>query len=163
MSDTVEQDSVTTVHYTGTFLDGEVFDSSDGGSPLAFLVGHGNMIAGFEQELMGAAVGEKREFTLTPDRAYGERDEDAIQQMERSLFPQDLELEVGMVLAAHSDQGPIQMAISAIDGDTVTVDFNHQMAGMTICFSVEVVEVRPATADEITHGHAHGPGGHHHH
>ena len=82
--------------------------------------------------------------------------------MERSLFPQELELEVGMVLAAHSDQGPVQLSIAAIDGDNVTVDFNHQMAGMTICFSVEVVEVRPATADEMTHGHAHGPGGHHH-
>jgi FKBP-type peptidyl-prolyl cis-trans isomerase SlyD len=162
MSDTVERDTVTTIHYAGTVLDGEVFDSSDGGSPLAFLVGHGNMIAGFEQELMGAAVGEKREFTLTPDRAYGERDEDAIQQMERSLFPRELELEVGMVLAAHSDQGPVQMAITAIDGDLVTVDFNHQMAGMTICFSVEVMEVRSATADEMTHGHAHAPGGHHH-
>jgi len=163
MSDTVEQDSVTTVHYTGTFLDGGVFDSSEGGPPLAFLVGHGNMIAGFEQEMMGATVGERREFTLTPDRAYGERDEDAVQQMERGLFPQDIELEKGMVLAAHSDQGPIQLHIISIDGDLVTVDFNHQMAGKTLLFSVEVVEIRPATADEITHGHAHGPGGHHHH
>ncbi|MDP6562456.1 MAG: peptidylprolyl isomerase [Candidatus Thalassarchaeum sp.] len=163
MTDIVEQDSVATVHYTGTYPDGEVFDSSEGGPPLAFLVGHGNMIAGFEQEMMGATVGERREFTLTPDLAYGERDEDAIQQMEKSQFPPEMELEVGMVLAAHSDQGPIQLRISSIDGDLVTVDFNHQMAGKTLCFSVEVVEIRPATADEITHGHAHGPGGHHHH
>jgi FKBP-type peptidyl-prolyl cis-trans isomerase SlyD len=163
MTDTVEQDSVTTVHYTGTYPDGEVFDSSEDSPPLAFLVGHGNMIAGFEQELMGATVGERREFTLTPDLAYGERDEDAIQQMEKGQFPPEMELEVGMVLAAHSDQGPIQLRISSIDGDLVTVDFNHQMAGKTLCFSVEVVEIRAATADEITHGHAHGPGGHHHH
>ena len=67
---TVEQDTVVTVHYTGTFLDtGQVFDTSEGGEPLGFLVGHGNMIEGFEHELLGAAVGESREFTLTPDRA----------------------------------------------------------------------------------------------
>jgi FKBP-type peptidyl-prolyl cis-trans isomerase SlyD len=163
MSDIVEQDTVTTVHYTGTFPDGEVFDSSEGGSPLAFLVGHGNMIAGFEKEMMGATAGEKREFTLTPDDAYGQRDEDAVQQMEKSQFPEGMELEVGMTLGAHSDQGPIQFSVSAIDGDLVTIDFNHQMAGKTLCFSVEVVEIRPATPDEVTHGHAHGPGGHHHH
>lgn len=163
MSGIVEKDSVTTVNYTGKYPDGEVFDTSDGRDPLTFLVGHGQMIQGFEQELMGAAVGEKREFTLTPDRAYGERDDDAIQQMERSQFPEGMELEVGMVLGAHSEEGrPIQFSISAIDGDEVTIDFNHQMAGMTLCFNVEVVEVRSASADEIAHGHAHGPGGHQH-
>jgi len=162
MSDIVEKDTVTTVHYTGTFPNEEVFDSSEGDSPLAFLVGHGNMIAGFEKEMMGATVGEKREFTLTPDDAYGQRDEDAVQQMDRSQFPEGMELEVGMTMGAHSEQGPIQFSVSAIDGDEVTIDFNHQMAGKTLCFSVEVVEIRPATAEEVTHGHAHGPGGHHH-
>ncbi len=162
MSSTVEHETVATVHYTGAFPDGEVFDSSEGRDPLTFLVGHGQMIPGFEHELMGAAVGEKREFTLTPDRAYGERDEDAIQQMEKSQFPEGMELEVGMVLGAHSEQGPMQFSVSAIDGDEVTIDFNHQMAGMTLCFNVEVVGVRSASADEIAHGHAHGPGGHHH-
>ena len=163
MSGIVEKDSVTTVNYTGKYPDGEVFDTSDGRDPLTFLVGHGQMIQVFEQELMGAAVGEKREFTLTPDRAYGERDDDAIQQMERSQFTEGMELEVGMVQGAHSEEGrPIQFSISAIDGDEVTIDFNHQMAGMTLCFNVEVVEVRSASADEIAHGHAHGPGGHQH-
>ncbi|MEC7694804.1 MAG: FKBP-type peptidyl-prolyl cis-trans isomerase, partial [Candidatus Thermoplasmatota archaeon] len=70
MGDTVEQDTVASVHYTGTFVDGVQFDSSEGKDPLVFLVGHGQMIPGFEQEVLGAKVGEKREFTLTPDRAY---------------------------------------------------------------------------------------------
>ena len=162
MSETIEQDTVASVHYTGTFVDGEVFDSSEGRDPLLFLVGHGQMISGFEQEILGASVGEKREFTLTPDRAYGERDEDAVQQIESSQFPEGMELQVGMVVGAHSDQGPIQFTIKEIKDDLVTADFNHQMAGMTLRFNVEVIEVRPASEEELAHGHAHGPGGHHH-
>ena len=73
-----------------------------------------------------------------------------------------MELEVGMVVGAHSDQGPIQFTITEIDGDVVSADFNHQMAGKTLRFEVEVVEVRPATEEELAHGHVHGPGGHHH-
>ena len=103
MGDTVEQDTIASVHYTGSFLDGEIFDSSEGKSPLTFFVGRGQMISGFEQEILGAKVGESREFTLTPDRAYGERNEDAIQKLERSNFPEGMDLEVGMVVGAQSD------------------------------------------------------------
>ena len=112
--------------------------------------------------MMGAAVGEKREFTLTPDRAYGERDDGAIQQVPRDQFPEDMPLEVGVTMAAQTDQGPLPFTITEISDEIVTVDFNHQMAGKTLRFSVEVVEIRAAEAEEIAHGHAHGPGGHHH-
>tara|TARA_B100000401_G_scaffold434068_1_gene373611 strand:- start:437 stop:925 length:489 start_codon:yes stop_codon:yes gene_type:complete len=159
MSDRIEPNKVATVNYTGSYLDGVVFDSSEGKEPLSFLVGKGQMISGFEQELMGAKIGEKREFTLTPDKAYGERDENAIQKMEKGQFPDDMNLEVGMIVGAQSDQGPIQFSIVDIDGEMVTVDFNHQMAGMTLRFNVEVVNVRDATSEEILHGHAHGKGG----
>ena len=162
MSDTVEQDTVATVHYTGTFVDGVQFDSSEGKEPLVFMVGHRQMIPGFEQEILGAKVGEKREFTLTPDMAYGERDESAIQKIERSQFPEGMELEVGMVVGAHSDQGPIQFTITEIDGEVVSADFNHQMAGKTLRFEVEIVDVRPASEEELAHRHVHGPGGHQH-
>ena len=162
MSDTIEHNKVATVNYKGSYLDGVVFDSSEGKDPLSFLVGHSQMISGFEQELMGATIGEKREFTLTPDKAYGERDENAIQKMDKGQFPDDMNLEVGMIVGAQSDQGPIQFSIVAIDGEMVTVDFNHQMAGMTLRFNVEVVNVRDATSEEISHGHAHGLGGYNH-
>lgn len=162
MVEKIEQDSVALVHYTGTFVDGEVFDSSEGKGPLAYLVGHGQMIQGFEQEMLGATIGETREFTLTPERAYGERNEDAVQKIDRNQFPEEMQLEVGMVVGAQSDQGPTQFSIKDIDGDIVTVDFNHQMAGMTLKFRVEVVDVRPASDEELLHGHAHGPGGVHH-
>ena len=159
----VENGKVAFVTYTGTFPDtGEVFDTNVGGQPLPFLVGYRNMIDGFEQEMMGAVVGQTRSFTLTPERAYGHRDDSAFQDIPRDQFPSDMEIEPGMVMAAHSDLGPVQFTIAAVDGDTVRVDFNHQMAGKTLHFEVEVNSVRDASPEELAHGHVHGPGGHHH-
>ena len=156
----IENGKVAFVTYTGTFPEtGEVFDTNVGGQPLPFLVGYRNMIEGFEQEMMGAAEGESRTFTLTPDRAYGHRDDSAFQDIPREQFPADMEIEPGMVMAAHSDQGPVQFAIDSINGDTVRVDFNHQMAGKTLHFEVEVNSVRDASPEELSHGHVHGPGG----
>ena len=162
METKVEMNKVVSVHYTGAYTDGEIFDTSEGRDPLSFLVGHGQMISGFEQEMLGAEVGEKRSFTLTPDKAYGMRDESDIKKVPRDQFPEGMQIEPGMVLGAQSDRGPVQFSVVSIDGDEVTVDFNHQMAGMTLRFSVEVVGVREATRDELAHGHAHGPGGFEH-
>lgn len=154
----VEANSIATVHYTGTLPgSGEVFDSSEGRDPLSFLVGHKQMIPGFEEELMGAGKGERRTFTLEPERAYGKKIEEAIQTIPKDMFG-DIEPEVGMTLM--SDVGPFN--VKAVDGDTITVDFNHKLAGETLEFSVEVVDVRPASEEELSHGHAHGPGGHEH-
>ncbi len=158
MTDTVADNTVASVHYTGTLpASGEVFDTSEGRDPLTFLVGHKQMIPGFEEEMMGAKVGERRTFTLEPERAYGQRMEDAVQKIEREQFG-DITPEVGMMLM--SDIGPF--TVTAVDDQLVEVDFNHKLAGETLEFSVEVVEVRAASEEEIAHGHAHGPGGHHH-
>lgn len=160
---TVENGKVAFVKYTGTFPEtGEVFDTNADGEPLPFLVGYKNMIEGFEQEMMGAVEGETRSFTLTPENAYGFRDDSAFQDIPREQFPADMEIEPGMVMAAHSDQGPVQFTISSIDGEIVRVDFNHQMAGKTLHFEVQVTAIRDATSEELQHGHVHGPGGHHH-
>ena len=154
----VEKDAVASVHYTGTLPEsGEVFDTSEGRDPLTFLVGHQQMIPGFEEELMEAEKGERRTFTLEPERAYGEKIAEAVQQIPAEMFG-DITPEPGMTLM--SDVGPFNVV--SVEGDTVTVDFNHKLAGETLQFSVEVVDVRPATEEEIAHGHAHGPGGHHH-
>lgn len=152
----VELNAVATVHYTGTLpVSGEVFDSSEGRDPLTFLVGHKQMIPGFEEELMGAEKGERRTFTLEPERAYGQKMEEAIQTIPKDMFG-DIEPEVGMTLM--SDVGPFNVTV--VEGDTITVDFNHKLAGETLEFSVEVVDVRPASEEELSHGHAHGPDGH---
>ena len=155
---TIEKDAVASVHYTGTLPEsGEVFDTSEGRDPLTFLVGHKQMIPGFEEELMGAKKGERRTFTLEPERAYGEKIAEAIQQIPAEMFG-DITPEPGMTLM--SDVGPFNVV--SVEGETVTVDFNHKLAGETLQFSVEVVDVRAATEEELAHGHAHGPGGHHH-
>ncbi len=159
---TMSENMVASVHYTGTLADEEVFDSSEGRDPLTFLVGHKQMIPGFEEEMLGAKIGERRTFTLEPERAYGQRDEEGIVQIPREQFPEDMELEEGMMLVAEMGGGPAPFNIIAVSDETVTADFNHKLAGQTLTFSVEVVELRKATEEEISHGHAHGPGGHHH-
>lgn len=158
MSDNV----VASVHYTGTLQDESVFDSSEGNDPLTFLVGHQQMIPGFEQEMQGAKVGDRRTFTLIPERAYGERDDAGVVQLPRSQFPPDEELKVGMVLVAQVTEGPLPFRILTVGEENITVDFNHELAGHDLTFSVEVVELREATEEELEHGHVHGPGGHHH-
>ena len=121
----IEKNTVARVHYTGTLPDsGEVFDSSEGREPLTFLVGHKQMIPGFEEELMGATKGERRTFTLEPERAYGEKIPEAIQQIPIGMFG-DIAPEPGMTLA--SDVGPF--IVASVDGELVTVDFNHPLAG----------------------------------
>ena len=156
----IEQDTVASVHYTGTFPDsGEEFDSSREGDPITFLVGHKGMIPGFEREVMGAVVGDTRSFTLEPEDAYGEPSEEMVQEVPRDMFPADMPLDLGMMLM--SDAGPFR--IVAVTDNTVRCDFNHPMAGKTLHFEIEVMDVRAASEEELSHGHVHGPGGHHHH
>ena len=151
----IDNNTVARVHYTGTLPDtGEIFDSAVDREPLAFLVGHKQMIPGFERELMGLAVGEKVEFTLSAEDAYGSHNPDAVQQVPKDMFG-GITPEIGMTLM--SDLGPFR--VTEINGDLITADFNHALAGKSLTFNVEVVEVREATAEEISHGHAHGPGG----
>jgi FKBP-type peptidyl-prolyl cis-trans isomerase SlyD len=164
---TVSGNMVASVHYKGTLPEnGEVFDSSEGREPLTFLVGHKQMIPGFEEEIMGAKVGETREFTLSSDRAYGDRDNDAVMEIPREQFAQleqEATLETGMQLVAQMPHGPSPFTITSLTEETVTADFNHALAGQSLTFSVEIVELREATEEELAHGHVHGPDGHHHH
>ena len=151
----IDNNKVARVHYTGTLPEsGELFDSSEGREALTFLVGHKQMIPGFERELMGASVGDRVEFTLSPEDAYGAHNPDAVQQVPIEEFG-DIKPEVGMTLT--SDLGPFQL--TDVGDQLATVDFNHALAGKSLTFNVEVVEVRDATEEEIDHGHAHGPGG----
>ena len=165
--DTVKENMVASVHYKGTLPEnGEVFDSSEGREPLTFIVGHKQMIRGFEEEIMGAKQGETREFTLTPERAYGSRDNDAVMEIPREQFAQleqQASLEEGMQLVAQMPHGPAPFTIAALTDEMVTADFNHALAGQSLTFSVEIVELRPASEEELAHGHVHGPGSTHDH
>ena len=159
----VKNNTVARVHYTGTLPDsGEVFDSSEGRDPLTFLVGHGKMIPGFERELMGAKIGERRTFTLAPEDAYGQPIDEAIMDVPRAQFAmieEQTELEVGMQLITQLPHGPAPFIVKALTDESVTADFNHKLAGESLTFSVEVIELREADESEIAHGHVHGPGG----
>ena len=146
MSDNVIEKGMTVkVHYKGTLPEnGEMFDSSEGREPLKFTVGKGEMIPGFEEELMGSTEGDNKTFTLTADRAYGNRDEEAILQIPRSQFAQLEEqtaLEVGFQLVAQMPHGPAPFTISELSDETVTADFNHALAGKDLTFEVDVVDV----------------------
>ncbi len=158
----ISDNCVASFHYTLTDSDGKVLDSSEGREPLAYLHGAGNIIPGLERQLLGKTVGDKLNVSVPAAEAYGERDERMIQELPASMFSGVDKIEVGMEFHAQTEQGLQVVSVAAVDGDTVTVDGNHPLAGVDLTFDVEITEVREATAEESSHGHAHGAGGVHH-
>lgn len=158
----ISDNCVASFHYTLTDKEGKVLDSSSGGEPLAYLHGASNIIPGLEKELAGKQVGDKLKVDVPAAEAYGERNEEMMQELPANMFTGVEKIEVGMEFHAQTEQGVQVVSIAAVDGDTVTVDANHPLAGVDLTFDVEITEVREATEDEKTHGHAHGAGGHHH-
>jgi FKBP-type peptidyl-prolyl cis-trans isomerase SlyD len=162
IKDSVQNDVVVSMEYT-LHVDGEQIDSSVGQDPLQFLVGYGNIITGLEREMMGMKVGESKDVTVQPGDAYGEFDEDAFMDVPRGQFPKDMPLEEGLELTVRDDAGQSRYArVDAIEGDVVTLNFNHPLAGDELHFNVKVVGLREPTAEELEHGHVHQDGGHHH-
>jgi FKBP-type peptidyl-prolyl cis-trans isomerase SlyD len=162
MAAEIAQDSVVSIHYTLTNDAGESLDSSSGGDPLVYLQGHGNLIPGLERELRGKKAGDKLKVRIAPGDAYGEQDASLIQDVPRSAFGPNASVQVGMQFHAESNHGPHTVTVTKVADDTITVDGNHPLAGQHLNFDVHVVHVRPATDEELSHGHVHGPGGHHH-
>jgi len=158
----IANNAVVQIHYTLKNDAGEVLDSSDGSDPLAYLQGHGNLIAGLEKALEGKKVGESLTVTIPPEEGYGVRDENLVQDVPRTAFEGVPNVEVGMQFHADSNHGPRTVTVTKIADDTVTVDGNHPLANQTLHFAVDIVEVRAATSEELAHGHVHGAGGHHH-
>jgi FKBP-type peptidyl-prolyl cis-trans isomerase SlyD len=158
----IAQDSVVSIHYTLTSDAGEVIDSSAGNDPLTYLQGHGNLIPGLERELTGKQAGDKLTVRVAPADGYGELDESLIQDVPRAAFGGVAEIQEGMQFQAQSNHGPHSVTVTKVSADTITVDGNHPLAGKHLNFAVEITEVRSATEEELSHGHVHGPGGHHH-
>ena len=163
---TVGPDKVVLFHYTLKNPDGEVLDTSDVGEPLFYLHGAGNIVPGLEEELSGRSVGDKLSATVPPEKGYGVRSGPGPQPVDRSAFPEGAELELGMQFHAEAPDGsPLTLWVAAFEEDTVLVDANHPLAGVTLHFDIEVCATRAATDDEKAHGHPHGPdgtAGHHH-
>ena len=158
----VSAQKVVFIHYTLTNEEGEVLDSSQGQAPLAYIHGEGNIIPGLESALLGKVAGDKVKVTIPPGGAYGERDEDLIQSVPVEAFHGVDTIEPGMQFHTETPDGVQMVTVKSVEGDQVVLDGNHPMAGLTLNFEVEVTEVRDATAEEMEHGHVHGPGGHHH-
>ena len=158
----VEKNRVVTLNYTLRDEQGTILDASNARRPLSYLHGKGNIIPGLEQALVGKAAGDKLDVTVAPEQGYGPRDERLVQIVPRTKFGDVQGLAPGMQVRATGQRGPRMVTVVRVDRDFVTIDGNHPLAGRTLHFSVEVAEVRKATHDEVAHGHAHGPDGHHH-
>jgi len=158
----IEKNRVVTLQYTLRDEQGAVIDSSSGRGPLSYLHGKGNIIPGLEKALSGKSAGDKLDVTVAPEQGYGARDERLVQIVPRAKFAQVAGLSPGMQVRAQGPQGPRLVTVVRVDRDFVTVDGNHPLAGRTLHFSLEVAGVRKATHEEVSHGHVHGPGGHHH-
>lgn len=159
----VAADKVVLIHYTLTDDSGSVIDSSSGGDPLAYIQGHGNLIPGLERELEGKSAGTKLSVKIKPEDGYGVRDPQLVQRVPLRAFG-GTKVAPGMQFQAQDSSGHARVVtVMGIQGDMVTVDGNHALAGKNLNFDVEITEVRDATAEELDHGHVHGPGGHHHH
>ena len=160
---TITQHKVVSIHYE--VVDGdskELIDSSEGGEPMTYLHGARNIIPGLEQALEGKTAGDKFEVTIAPAEAYGERSEDRVHQVPLEAFENMDKVEPGMQVSAQTDQGTINLVVTEVEGDQVTVDANHPLAGKSLKFNVSVEDVRDASEEEVAHGHVHGPGGHEH-
>lgn len=160
----IQKGKVIGLAYTLKSRSGDILDQGLASDPLVYLHGYGNLIPGLETALEGKAVGFKSKVEIAPEEGYGQKHESLKQVVSKSAFPPDAALEVGQSFHAHSDDGsPMSITIAKIEGDNIHIDGNHPLAGETLYFDVEVLSERDATAEEVAHGHVHGPGGHHHH
>lgn len=158
----IAKDTVVQFHYTLKDADGTVIEASHGNEPMAYLHGHGNIIPGLEEEMMGKEAGAEFSALISADKAYGQRDEAAIQRIPLKHLQGAKKWKAGMVAHVQTEQGQRQVTVIKVGKFMVDVDANHPFAGKDLTFEVKIDDVRPATAEEIAHGHAHGIGGHQH-
>lgn len=159
----ITDDRVVSIEYTLTDDSGTILDTSEGREALSYIHGSGGIIPGLENALAGKTLGDELSITVSPDEGYGQRIEQLTQVVSRDMFESIDNLEVGMQFHGQSpDEHPIVITITAIEGDDITIDGNHPLAGLNLNFEIKIVDVRDATEEELEHGHVHGPEGHHH-
>lgn len=155
MSKTVQDNLVVSLDYT-LIVDEEVMESTDDGEPIEFVQGIGQIIPGLESALYGMKVGEKKTVVIEPENAYGDYDPESLEIAKKEEFSEEIPLDVGTFLDLSDDEGEVLSAqIIEEDEDTVTLDFNHPLAGKTLTFEITLSALRPASEEELDHGHAH--------
>lgn len=151
----VAANKVVAIHYTLTDNSGKVLDSSQGGEPLFYLHGHKNIIPGLENKLNAGKAGDEFTVAVEPAEAYGERNEELVQQVPREAFQDVEDIEAGMQFQTDGPQGPMVVTVTEVTDTQVTVDANHPLAGVKLNFKGSIVSVRDASATELEHGHCH--------
>ncbi|MEC4087430.1 peptidylprolyl isomerase [Pseudoalteromonas rubra] len=154
----IAPNTVVKMHYAVLDNDDNSIDNTFDDEPLEFIVGTGYLISGLEEALMSKQAGDKLSVSVEPQNGYGERHDNLMQAVPKSMF-EDMEVEVGMQFRATTDDGEQTVIVIGVEGDDVIVDGNHPLAGITLNFDVEILEVREATAEELAHGHVHSEGG----
>jgi FKBP-type peptidyl-prolyl cis-trans isomerase SlyD len=152
----IEKDRVVTIDYKLQDSAGEVIDESEVSNPLIYLHGNDNIISGLEMHLVGKKTGDELACVVPAKEGYGERDEALVFKVSKSEFGDGATIELGMQFEAQGEDGAQIVTVRSIEGDEVTIDANHPLAGEELHFTVKVVDVREATAEELQHGHVHG-------
>ncbi len=162
----IQDDTVVSFFYTLRNAEGDVLESNEDDQPMVYLHGHNNMIPGLEAAMLGKQAGDSFDITLQPEDAYGERDEGQVLKVPvkhlQGLSKGERSWKAGMVALVETDQGPRHVTVLKPGRFMVQVDTNHPLAGQTLSYAIRIDSLRQAEAGEIAHGHAHGPGGHHH-
>ncbi len=151
----ITKDKVASIHYTLTNSQGQVLDTSNGREPLSYIQGRNNLIIGLEKALEGKTTGDKIHVTIPPEEAYGTRAEELVQSIPREAFGDIKDIQPGMEFQMNTETGPLIIRVIEVNDSQVLVDGNHPLAGESLTFDVEVVDVRDASAEEIEHGHVH--------
>jgi FKBP-type peptidyl-prolyl cis-trans isomerase SlyD len=155
MNDNIQNDLVVTLDYK-LFVEDELLESTDDGEPIQFLQGHGQIIPGLEDAIINLKVGDTKNVVIEPENAYGEYDQESIEVAKIEEFSEEVPMDVGTFLDFRDDDDEVLSAqIVEADEETVTLDFNHPLAGKTLTFEITVTDLRPATEEELDHGHSH--------
>jgi FKBP-type peptidyl-prolyl cis-trans isomerase SlyD len=158
----IADNKVVSLNYTVKDDNDQIIDTSEGNDPLTYLHGSNNIIPGLEAALVGKNAGDAFEVTVQPADGYGEYNEEMVQVVPRDAFEGVESIEPGMVFTAQTEGGPVQLMVTGVEEDDITVDPNHPLSGKVLHFSGSIIDVRDATEEEKDHGHVHGEGGHHH-
>lgn len=160
----LKNNQVVTINFVLKDQEGNIIEATTKDSPFSFISGADQILPMLEKNVGEMLIGSKRVVVLEPENAYGTYEDDSIQTVDRSEFPEGTDLKVGMGFVADTpDGGQMPFTIKNINGNIVELDFNHPLAGQQLTFDIELLNLRDATQEELAHGHVHGAGGHHHH
>ena len=159
----IDDDTVVTFHYRLRDSESTFTESSEGREPVVYMHGHANIVPGLEREMAGKTSGAKFTATVAPEGAYGARDENAVQRVPIKHLANRGKLVAGQMVAVNTSEGARHARVVKVGHFNVDLDLNHPLAGKTLIFDIEILDVRAATPEELAHGHAHGPGGAHDH